>query len=333
MSDSPLPTLHFPFERGLLDAPEGRVLVLGARQDFRLPEGFSDALVVQGFRPDFIALERNGFDVHPLPEGEDYPAALILLGRHRAENEQMLAQALLRVKAEGLIVAAGTKKDGAASMRKRVEGLLPIDDHASKFHGVVFWLRRPAEVSPTLLDQLKPAEEASGYFTAAGGFSDDGVDQASALLAEHLPGDITGPVADFAAGWGYLSTRLAARHPEIAIDLYEAHHASLEAARLNMERHAPQAQARFFWHDLVQEPVEERYNFIIMNPPFHSGSKAVPDLGINMIEAAAKALTSGGRLYLVANRPLPYEDALKRLFRQSGETTRDNSFKVLWGRK
>ncbi|MFZ1681392.1 MAG: methyltransferase, partial [Rhizobiaceae bacterium] len=43
-------------------------------------------------------------------------------------------------------------------------------------------------------------------------------------------------------------------------------------------------------------------------------------------------LRPGGRLYLVANRGLPYEKTLAGLFRQSGETARDSTYKVLWAR-
>jgi 16S rRNA (guanine1207-N2)-methyltransferase len=49
-----------------------------------------------------------------------------------------------------------------------------------------------------------------------------------------------------------------------------------------------------------------------------------------MIEAAARALKSGGRLLLVANRQLPYEQVLARAFRDGGETARDGRYKVLW---
>ena len=49
-----------------------------------------------------------------------------------------------------------------------------------------------------------------------------------------------------------------------------------------------------------------------------------------MILAAARALKPGRRLYLVANRQLPYEKLLAKEFRQSGETVRDARYKVLW---
>ncbi|MCR4269268.1 class I SAM-dependent methyltransferase [Nitratireductor sp. ZSWI3] len=338
MNDTPLPTLLFPFERGLVEPPRAgeRVLFLGAPAGLRLPEDFAGAIfAVQGFRPDFLALERAGIRVTPEATGESYDMALLLLGRHRRENELRLAEALVRTRPGALIVAASAKKDGGGSLRKRMEELLGIEDHASKHHGIVFWLRRPVVLDEAVIAALSaPAGEAGGYATAAGGFSDDGIDMGSALLAECLPEDLSGGIADFAAGWGFLSVAAARRCPGIrSIDLYEAHHASLEAGRRNMAARAPEMPARFFWHDLLGEPVSERYDAIVMNPPFHRGRAAEPDMGQRMIVAASRALQPRGRLFVVANRPLPYEEVLAQHFSAHGEIRRDGTFKVLWARK
>ncbi|WP_295808207.1 class I SAM-dependent methyltransferase [uncultured Nitratireductor sp.] len=336
-NDTPLATLLFPFERGLIDPPgaEDRVLFLGAPGTFRLPPDFAgDMAAVQGYRPDYLALQRGGFSVTPEPVGEKYDLALLLLGRHRRENEQRLAEALKRTRPGARIVAACAKKDGGGSVRKRMGALLELEDHASKHHGVVFWLRRPDAVETALTALNVGKSAADGYITAAGGFSDDGVDPGSAMLVDCLPADLSGAIADFAAGWGYLSVAAVARAPDVkSLDLYEAHHASLEAARCNMAARAPRMSARFFWQDLLGEPVNERYDVILMNPPFHRGRAAEPDMGHGMIAAAAKALKPRGRLFLVANRQLAYEESLEKHFAAQGELRRDTVFKVLWARK
>jgi len=100
-----------------------------------------------------------------------------------------------------------------------------------------------------------------------------------------------------------------------------------------MAENCPDVPARFFWHDLASEPVKDRYDLIIMNPPFHEGHAAEPSLGQAMIKTAASALRGGGRLLLVANRGLPYEPVLAANFKESGETCRNARFKVLWAKK
>ncbi|WP_309084269.1 class I SAM-dependent methyltransferase [Chelativorans sp.] len=313
-----------------------RLLLFGASTGLRLPSEFRAELkVVQDFRPDFLALEKAGFTVAPWAEGHGFDTALLLLGRHRRENEARFAEAIERVRPGGLILAAGTKRNGAPSFRKRISELLPIEDHLSKHHGTAFWLRRPGRVEDGVLASLSAPALASseGFETAAGGFSEGAVDPGSRLLAECLPQDISGEVADFAAGWGYLSVQVARRFPVSRVDLYDAHYSSIEAARRNLAKHAPGAGCRFFWHDLLSEPVAHRYDVIVMNPPFHRSRAAEPDIGRAMIGIAAKTLKQRGRLFLVANRGLPYEAVMQTAFARHGELRRDGTYKVLWGQQ
>jgi 16S rRNA (guanine1207-N2)-methyltransferase len=329
--------LFHPFDTGAIAMPgEGaRALFLGARQGVRLPRGFTASLhVVQGFRPHFLALREDGFQVAPRAQGENHDLALVLCERHRDRNEAQLAEALLRTRPGGLVVIAGSKAEGVASLRKRVGALVPPEDSLSKHHGIVFWLLRPRSVAPDILSPGMESALVEGRFeTAAGSFSRDRVDPGSAFLIRNLPGGIGGDVADFAAGWGYLSAELLSRGLPLArLDLYEADHDSLEAARRNLLAHETPPRD-FFWRDLVREPVERRYDAIVMNPPFHAGRAAEPRLGQEMIRRAANALKPGGRLILVANRPLPYEAVLAETFSAHGELARDDRFKVLWGRR
>ena len=337
MGDDFAKTLFHPFEAGLLDMPGGqaRALFLNAAPDFRPPRGFGAAIAaVQDFRPAFLALKAAGHAVEPQPQGEGYDLALVLVGRHRGQNELWIAEALERVRPGGRVVVAGGKTDGIASLAKRLSALAPVEDRASKHHGVVFWLRRgdDAPAACRALRQANPQTTLEGGFrTVPGLFSHERADAGSKLLADSLPAGLKGAAADFGAGWGYLSVRLAALAPDLAaIDLYEADFCACEAARANMAALAPGVEARVVWCDLIAEPVGRRYDVVVMNPPFHQGRAAEPAIGEGMIRAASKALKPGGRLFLVANRPLPYEAALQRHFSRHGETCRDARFKVLW---
>ncbi|RWX68765.1 class I SAM-dependent methyltransferase [Mesorhizobium sp. M4B.F.Ca.ET.089.01.1.1] len=337
MSAEPLKTLFHSYEAEALDLPkEGeRVLFLGAEPGFRLPGGFAAALhLVQGFRPHFRALQAAGFHVTPRADGAGFDAALVLAGRHRGQNELRVAEAIERVASGGLILVAGGKEDGIASLRKRVDELVPLDGHLPKHHGVAFWFRRPVDVgAAAVLRSANPAVVVEGRFhTTPGMFSFDRVDAGSKLLVDSLPGDIRGAVADFCAGWGYVAAEAASRFPGLTgLDLFEADFEALEAAKANLG--GTSVEPRFFWTDLLGEPVERRYDAILMNPPFHRGRAAEPEIGAGMIRAAAKALKPGGRLFMVANRQLPYEAVLAAAFSSHAEIARDGMFKVLSGRR
>lgn len=118
-------TLFHPFETGVLDAPVAgtRVLFLGAEAGFRKPDGFEAEMeAVQGFRPLYNTLQKQGIDAQPEITGSDFDMALILMTRHRGENENFVAEAIARTKAGATIVIAGSKEDGVQSLRKRLNG-------------------------------------------------------------------------------------------------------------------------------------------------------------------------------------------------------------------
>jgi 16S rRNA (guanine1207-N2)-methyltransferase len=66
----------------------------------------------------------------------------------------------------------------------------------------------------------------------------------------------------------------------------------------------------------VTAGIRARYDFIVSNPPFHSGQRAQPTLGLKFLEVARSALKPGGELWFVANRKLPYESALRSFANQ-----------------
>ena len=335
MSRDALKTLFHPFATGAVPVPaEGdRVLFLGAEGGHPLPEGFSGTIsAVQPFRPLFRTL---GDGAVPLAEGEGYDMALVLCGKHRGENEARVAEALQRVTEGGMIVIAGGKEDGIQTLRTTLLKLEIDLDYTPKYHGVAIWFARPKHVEATITALTKPTIQIEGRFEAAPGmFSHDRIDPGSELLVSRLPTDFDGNAADFGAGWGYLSVALAKVSPRVnRIDLFEADYRALEFAKTNMARNCPELQARFFWQDLSSEPPKEKYDLVIMNPPFHEAQAADPELGKAMIRAAAGALRSGGRLMLVANRGLPYEPVMAEVFKESGELCRNARFKILQARK
>jgi 16S rRNA (guanine1207-N2)-methyltransferase len=156
------------------------------------------------------------------------------------------------------------------------------------------------------------------------------------LLAEHLPDDLHGRVADLGAGFGYLATQVVARCPQVtALDLYEAEARALEPARSNLERAQREANRRLsvdvHWHD-VTRGLPQRYDAIVSNPPFHQGRADLPELGRAFITSAADALAADGRLLVVANRHLPYEALLQSRFREVRAVVVHDGFKVLAAR-
>ena len=92
------------------------------------------------------------------------------------------------------------------------------------------------------------------------------------------------------------------------------------------------ARSQCRWHDVTQGVEQRKYDFIVMNPPFHEGRAAEPMLGMKFIAAAALGLKPDGELWMVANRTLPYEEVLEDAFGNWRKVTEEGGFKVLHAR-
>jgi 16S rRNA (guanine1207-N2)-methyltransferase len=343
-ADPALDALLLPLRDGLLRWPREGALFLGARAGAALHAGPLPGLVcVQASKPEAEALERAGFGVAPElePGGGRFPLVLLLPPRQREQARAGFARAMQRLAPGGVVLAAMPNREGAKSGEADLARLAGPLQTLSKHHCRVFWtqpLDGPADSGLvdawSRLDAPRPVEDArvpgGRFLSRPGVFAWDRIDAASLLLAEHLPADLRGRVADLGAGWGYLAGQVLARCPGVAVlDLYEADAHALALARANLEAWGARVPVAFHWHD-VAAGIGGGYDAIVTNPPFHGvGHEERPDLGRAFIAAAAAALSPGGRLWLVANRHLPYEAALGAGFGRVREVAARDGFKVV----
>jgi len=327
-TDNSVAALEAAIERGLLAAPSPwmRWLALNAPSFGSHLTAFKPVLECeQGFRPIFLSLEYAGFTVSPTIGDTDdpYDCTMVFAGRSRAANEANIARAWAAVRTGGIIVIAGEKASGIAALRRHVAETTEIDGQFSKSHAQLFWFSKTHAASPFQSEAGDQAAISPAMFSA--GRPDAG----SVILADHFSNEITGIVADFGAGWGYLGDELLKRSSKItALDCYEADWQSLELAKQRLAGKSRSVAISFFWLDLVREKTTHSYDWIVMNPPFHAGRAQQPEIGIAFITAAATALKPGGQLLMVANRKLPYEAALKKLFSRFEPLEARDGFKV-----
>ncbi len=335
-----LSALFVPFETSWLALPaDGRVLFLRARAGIRVREMAKPGwLCEQSFMPFADELARNGLRVGEPNAGERFPLVLVLPPRQRDEARALFARALSLLAAGGTVLAAMPNAEGAKSGEGDLARVAGTVQHLSKHKCRVFWATpKPGNVDQSLLAQWLTLDAsrviADGYVSRPGLFAWDHIDRGSALLAEHLPPDLHGRVADLGAGYGYLACQLMARCPKVdAIDLYEAEARALEPARINLARAQRECgreiNVAVHWRD-VTRGLSQRYDAIVSNPPFHQGRADLPELGRAFIASATDALLPTGRLLLVANRHLPYEAILRQRFREVRTLVTQDGFKVI----
>ncbi|MEM6693687.1 MAG: methyltransferase [Pseudomonadota bacterium] len=304
---------------GLITAPTGRIAVFRPPAEADLtPLDSADVHVIHGFKPASDAWLARGYAVDVAPS-EHYQSALVYVPRAKALAQALIADAI-RVTGGGPVIVDGLKQDGVESLYKACRKRGEVSAAVSKAHGKTFVIHAGA-----FDDWTADTHATQGYRTAPGVFSADHVDDASAALADALPAKLPPAIADLGAGWGYLAAQALTRPGVDSLHLVEAEHAALACARHNVT----DGRAVFHWADALSFEPPERLDAVITNPPFHQTRAAEPELGRRFIRAAAAMLKPSGRLWLVANRHLPYEMEARAHFREVHEIGGTARFKIL----
>jgi len=292
-------------------------------------------------RPDLVQPAAGSVQTSPLVPGsqalEDLAdgtasEAVMLAPPGVLEREAVLAHALRILHPGGALTALAPKDKGGARLRKSLEAFgCEVAEDARRHHRICR-CARPAE--PVGLEAAiaagAPREVPDlGLWSQPGVFSWDRVDPGSALLLRHIP-PLAGRGADLGCGLGVLAGRVLEAPAVQAVTLVDIDRRAIAAARRNVT----DPRAAFAWADVRKAGVVPgELDFVVMNPPFHDGGAEDRSLGLAFIAAAAQALRRGGKLWLVANRGLPYEAALQAAFAQVDRKAEAQGYKIYEARK
>lgn len=288
----------------------------------------ADALAAQGFQVDTDVSGR--FDL-----------CLVEATKHKNETLFHVALAWSLLQPGGHLVVSAANNLGGESLVKRIaQAGLPIRSTHSYAKCRVVWLQRDdsgngpdAPADWLALDAYRTVP-GTQLVARAGVFSAGGIDRGTQLLIESLPTPLRGVGADFGAGYGALAHHILTTSEAITrLDLYEIEYKALAAAERNLAPWQGHVELNFEWTDVQRIGAVRRYDWIIMNPPFHAGRMALPPLGKAFIRSAAANLALDGVVWLVANRRLPYEDVLEACFADTATLAEGSGFKILRARK
>ena len=310
--------LRLAVENGHVVLPEGRLLVVNARpgHDLSLLDQ-NKALLWTRSAAEGAALQLKGW--HLGNPSEAYAGAIVFLPRARMAQKASLQMATLFT--TGPVIVDGNKTDGVDAFYKTVRKRAEVTPAYSKAHGKVFSVNK-CEIADWPSMDIEQGED--GWWRAPGVFSGDGVDKASAYLAEKLPASIAGCVIDLGAGWGYLSEAILSRDGVTRLFGIEDDLLAYRAAIRNVT----DKRASFHHADALSWQPPVLADHVITNPPFHTDRAADPALGQAFIRASAAMLKPKGNLWLVANRQLPYESTLEGAFRTVRLIDDNASFKI-----
>lgn len=269
-------------------------------------------------------------------QGQRWPRLLLLPGKSRDDILAGFAMARDLLEPGGTILAAMPNTTGASRFEKEFARAVGVVTSLQKNKCRAFSATDDGSWNEELFAECRALGEGrpigeTDYIGRAGVFSSDRIDPGSQLLLDHLPADLKGRAADLGAGWGFLSREALLHCPKLTrIDLFENDSRALDCARLNLK--GLDREIAFRWFD-VTSGLPEKYDLILTNPPFHSGKSTNLELGKTFLQVAAASLHRGGKLFLVANRQLPYEEVLDRTGLRWSRLVEDKTYKVILAEK
>lgn len=259
-------------------------------------------------------------------------SATIYAPPNTLERRYVLACALAALAVGAPLTALALKDKGGSRIAAELESFgCNIVDESRAHHRIVSTTR------PTTLHGIEEAIAAGGLhqhpthglWTQAGIFSWDRIDTGSSLLLKHVP-IFTGMGADFGCGIGVLSRAVLASNSVSELTLIDIDRRAILAAKTSIT----DSRARCLWADIRTSDLGlSNLDFIVMNPPFHDTGIEDKSLGLAFLTRAAAMLKTGGSLWCVANRHLPYEAAFEKYFSRATLVTEADGFKIFHAEK
>ncbi len=162
-----------------------------------------------------------------------------------------------------------------------------------------------------------------------GVFAEAKLDIGTRVMLQYLPTIEPGEqVCDLCCGAGNLAAAWLAMHPEAQVTLTDASAIAMHCSVNTMEANFPDANVTLHHTDGLAN-IEQKFDLILCNPPFHQHGAVTTDLAWHLFKQAAKQLNRGGRFVVVANRHLNYHQILKRLFKRVKTISKDPKFVVM----
>lgn len=221
----------------------------------------------------------------------------------------------------------GSNDAGGKSINSALKEVADCEKHDSA-RRCSLWscLLKPAEQAFNWLKLAKPTQyKDQSFLSLPGVFSQGSLDVGTELLLQTLPLEkVKGRVLDLGCGCGVIG--LTASNSNCELTMADVDAMALRSAALNSARQG--VEATIIPSDGLAE-AKGRFNYIITNPPFHTGKETDYSVVETLFRQARDKLTQYGEVWLVANRHLPYEELAAGHFSEQEEMASAKGFKII----
>jgi 16S rRNA (guanine1207-N2)-methyltransferase len=134
-------------------------------------------------------------------------------------------------------------------------------------------------------------------------------------------------VLDLACGNGLLGLAALSVRADLDVAFSDVSSQAVASVRHNLKTNFPGRAAASYHCDGVPA-INQSYDLIVLNPPFHEGGAVGDHIALRLFAQASRWLQPGGRVLVVGNRHLGYHRSLRRWFRHLKQLQADAKFVV-----
>lgn len=292
-------------------------------------------------------LQRNQCPkINLLTSLEDIPQDIDLVLMQLPKSNRMLCHQLTCLRhslPKGTpLIAVNKAKDIHSSTLKLVEEYFgkPKTSLAVKKHRLVF--ANSAEPEASFKDQATETKWSVDDYNMqltnlANVYSGEKLDLGGRFMLEQIPSDPSvQEIIDLGCGNGVLSIHAARQNPQANLTCVDESFMAVESAKQNLHQnlnktHSKEklAQFQFIANNALDGFAKQSADLILCNPPFHQGNTITDHIAWQMFSDAKKCLKDNGKLLVVGNKHLKYDQKLKRLFgKQVSLIAQNNKFVI-----
>lgn len=265
-----------------------------------------------------------------LTQESDADLLLLYWPKAKAEAQYLLAMLMAKLGEGTEIVVVGENRSGVRSIEKMFTPFGSIKKYDSARRCSFYWGECSVQPAPfDIQDWYKTYQVTAGQsrFTVKslpGVFSHGEFDIGSQLLIESLP-KLKGKVLDFGCGAGVLGAYM--KHQNPSIELEQCDVSALAIASTKATLAANDLTGNVYPSDIYSD-TSNNYQFIVSNPPFHSGLDTSYNATETLLAESPKHLTAGGELIIVANSFLKYPPIIERSLGNCATINKTSKFSI-----
>jgi 16S rRNA (guanine1207-N2)-methyltransferase len=276
-------------------------------------------------------------DVFPVSDLR-YDSAVITVPKGRDYGRALLYAARGVVKPGGKVYIAGETAGGAKSL---IEDAVTIFGSSATLTfkrrsrvGVSIQPESPRGAYPQDwgIDPTQFQQRQIGgvpVWTIPGVFSWEHLDGGTAFLLEHLKLEGNERVLDMGCGYGMIGLSLMGRGAKSAVLVDN----NLLAVRCARENAQGLENVTVLAGDIYSTLGDQQFDLIVSNPPFHQKFEVDTNVPHRIIENAFDHLAPGGRLILVCNAFLKYDEVMTPHLARVRELANNGRYRIIEGRR